>query len=201
DRVLVERKGFAFMVDFDYENLPDFCSNCNILGHSIHNCKKLISIEDEKQDKNSKDRRQPQKESKKIYVRSKDERAGKGKTTEVAEKDDTIVTNDVDAAKVVHNEKLDEVIVVEEQPSSGHTTVSKHQKIDNPQVSASESNNSQKMAQAQISTSEGFKSQKNDQPQVSASVRNKSQTNLTNQNRFEALVDQNLEDKDSEETQ
>jgi hypothetical protein len=160
DKVLVERKGFAFFVELDYENLPDFCSNCKILGHNMHNCKKLISLEEEKQDKHFKDKRQPQK----MYVQSNDGRAGKGKNIEVSEKDDTIVTKDDDAAKKIHNEKIDEVIVIEEQSNGGNTTVSRHQKIDKPQGSASESNNSQKMGQAQISASEGFKSQKNDQP-------------------------------------
>jgi hypothetical protein len=82
DKVLVERKGFAFFVELDYENLPDFCSNCKILGHNMHNCKKLISLEEEKQDKHFKDKRQPQK----MYVQSKDGRAGKGKNIEVSEK-------------------------------------------------------------------------------------------------------------------
>jgi hypothetical protein len=43
-RVLVERKGFAFFVDIEYENLPDFCDNCNIIGHKIDNCKKKKDV-------------------------------------------------------------------------------------------------------------------------------------------------------------
>jgi hypothetical protein len=39
--VLVERKGFAFFVDLDYENLPDFCTHCNMIGHYVENCKNL----------------------------------------------------------------------------------------------------------------------------------------------------------------
>jgi hypothetical protein len=38
-RVLVERKGFAFFVDVEYENLPPFCDHCNIIGHKFENCK------------------------------------------------------------------------------------------------------------------------------------------------------------------
>jgi hypothetical protein len=38
---LVERKGFAFFVDIEYENLPDFCSECHIIGHHVDNCKKV----------------------------------------------------------------------------------------------------------------------------------------------------------------
>jgi len=40
-RVLVERKGFTFFVDFEYENLPEFCNHCNYTGHSIDNYKRL----------------------------------------------------------------------------------------------------------------------------------------------------------------
>jgi hypothetical protein len=40
-KLLVERKGYAFFIDVDYENLPDFCTNCKAIGHYIDNCKKL----------------------------------------------------------------------------------------------------------------------------------------------------------------
>jgi hypothetical protein len=38
--VLVERKDFAFFVDIEYENLPDFCSYCSSIGHHADVCKK-----------------------------------------------------------------------------------------------------------------------------------------------------------------
>ncbi|WJX18848.1 hypothetical protein P8452_08607 [Trifolium repens] len=44
-KVLVERKGFAFFVDLDYENLPDFCTHCNIVGHYVGICKNLQNHE------------------------------------------------------------------------------------------------------------------------------------------------------------
>ncbi|XP_058773455.1 uncharacterized protein LOC131647592 [Vicia villosa] len=34
-KVLVERKGFAFFVDLDYENMPDFCNSDKIVGHRV----------------------------------------------------------------------------------------------------------------------------------------------------------------------
>ncbi|XP_058742479.1 uncharacterized protein LOC131614970 [Vicia villosa] len=46
--VLVEREGFAFFADIEYENLPEFCSHCKKQGHSVHDCKLL-----RKQDINS----------------------------------------------------------------------------------------------------------------------------------------------------
>jgi hypothetical protein len=39
-KILVERKGFAFFVDVEYENLPPFCDHCNIIGHKLDNCKR-----------------------------------------------------------------------------------------------------------------------------------------------------------------
>jgi hypothetical protein len=39
--VLVERKGFAFFVDFEYENLPYFCDKCLIIGHDKSHCKRF----------------------------------------------------------------------------------------------------------------------------------------------------------------
>ncbi|GAU40165.1 hypothetical protein TSUD_292700 [Trifolium subterraneum] len=41
NRVLVERVGYAFFVDIEYENLPDVCTNCKIIGHHVGNCKRL----------------------------------------------------------------------------------------------------------------------------------------------------------------
>ncbi|XP_058783904.1 uncharacterized protein LOC131658651 [Vicia villosa] len=39
--VLVERSGFAFFADIEYENLPPFCDNCKRLGHVKQDCKLL----------------------------------------------------------------------------------------------------------------------------------------------------------------
>ncbi|XP_058746831.1 uncharacterized protein LOC131619788 [Vicia villosa] len=39
--VLVERTGFAFFADIEYENLPHFCEHCRKIGHAMHDCKML----------------------------------------------------------------------------------------------------------------------------------------------------------------
>jgi hypothetical protein len=39
--VLVERKDYAFFVDLDYENIPDFCNHYRKIGHNIDYCKFL----------------------------------------------------------------------------------------------------------------------------------------------------------------
>lgn len=41
-KVLVEGRGFAFFVEREYENLPDFCVNYNMIGHSLNNCKRKV---------------------------------------------------------------------------------------------------------------------------------------------------------------
>lgn len=40
DQVLVEREGFAFFVGIEYERLPLCCFFCKSIGHSLSNCKK-----------------------------------------------------------------------------------------------------------------------------------------------------------------
>jgi hypothetical protein len=44
-KVLVERTGFAFFVEFEYENLPSFCEKCSMIGHDISFCKRYPPAE------------------------------------------------------------------------------------------------------------------------------------------------------------
>lgn len=46
-RILVEREDFAFFVDLSYENLPLFCYNCQVRGHSDDNCRKQVNEKNE----------------------------------------------------------------------------------------------------------------------------------------------------------
>ncbi|KAK2401739.1 hypothetical protein QL285_051308 [Trifolium repens] len=39
-KILVERKGYAFFVDVEHENLPPYCDHCKIIGHRFDNCKR-----------------------------------------------------------------------------------------------------------------------------------------------------------------
>ncbi|XP_058776082.1 uncharacterized protein LOC131650388 [Vicia villosa] len=43
-KILVERVGFAFFVDIEYEKIPEFCSFCNNIAHSITNCKRKEQV-------------------------------------------------------------------------------------------------------------------------------------------------------------
>jgi len=42
ERILVERKDFDFYVDVEFQKLPPFCKSCQIVGHSVKNCKYQI---------------------------------------------------------------------------------------------------------------------------------------------------------------
>jgi hypothetical protein len=75
DKVLIERVGFAFFVDIDYENLPPFCTNCKLIGHHVGNCKKLVYVNDEYKDLEANDRKKPTKDSTKVYVPKSDVRS------------------------------------------------------------------------------------------------------------------------------
>jgi len=41
DEILVERDGFAFNVELQYERRPLFCHHCYVIGHNVMNCKRL----------------------------------------------------------------------------------------------------------------------------------------------------------------
>jgi hypothetical protein len=87
-KLLVERKGYAFFVDLEYEHIPDFCSECKRIGHSFDNCRRWINLEElknnkeknmkqkahEKNEKNEKSEKNEKNEKKKIYVQTKDGR-------------------------------------------------------------------------------------------------------------------------------
>ena len=45
-KVLVEKKDFAFFLEFEYENLPEICSHCFKIGHHVDSCKLLIKSGD-----------------------------------------------------------------------------------------------------------------------------------------------------------
>lgn len=70
-RVLVERTGFAFFVDLDYDNLPQYCNFCSCIGHQQSNCKRANPELAEKE-KNKNPRRRN--EGRKEFVVTKDNR-------------------------------------------------------------------------------------------------------------------------------
>jgi len=44
--ITVEREGYAFNVEVDYEWLPEFCTHCQTIGHDISSCRWLYPLKD-----------------------------------------------------------------------------------------------------------------------------------------------------------
>jgi hypothetical protein len=71
-KLLVERKGFAFFVDLEYEHIHAFCTECKMIGHNFDNCKRW-NMEEVRitMDNNTK---QKTPEKRQIYVQTNDGR-------------------------------------------------------------------------------------------------------------------------------
>jgi len=111
-RVLVERVGYAFFVDFDYESLPDYCFFCNCIGHAQSYCKKAkASTEHDKPDTDKPHRNVNAQIPKKAYQVVKDKR-----------KDETTI--------LVADEQNPNIIEPEHRTDSLHNQ-SQNQPIDN----------------------------------------------------------------------
>jgi hypothetical protein len=83
NKVLVERKGYAFFVELDYENLPDFCTHCKMVGHYLEICKKIQGTDQEHQPKEIRQNNKKRTEVPKQFVQVNGGRIEKNKTTEV----------------------------------------------------------------------------------------------------------------------
>jgi hypothetical protein len=96
-KVLVERKGFAFFVEIEYENVPDFCDACHAIGHHVEICKRWNRDGGIKSDKEITTKKQPTIEPKKVYVPVKDVRPQQSKENDrIAGREIINVENDVE---------------------------------------------------------------------------------------------------------
>ncbi|CAI8584698.1 unnamed protein product [Vicia faba] len=43
-QILMERAGFGFFAEVEYEKLPTFCSHCKVIGHTFETCRRRIAI-------------------------------------------------------------------------------------------------------------------------------------------------------------
>jgi hypothetical protein len=99
-KLLVERKRFAFFVDIDYENIPDFCQNCKVIGHHVENCKRWNKEEEVKANHDNTIKKKPTTDPKPHFVPVRDGRAQQGTSKEVinVETDVINVDNNIDNA-------------------------------------------------------------------------------------------------------
>jgi hypothetical protein len=71
-KLLVERKGFAFFVDLEYEHIPEFCLECKIIGHSVENCKRKYKTEEVMKNKEHQPKKKSNPGTKQVYVAIQD---------------------------------------------------------------------------------------------------------------------------------
>jgi hypothetical protein len=111
-KVLVERIGFAFFVELDYENLPPFCSHCNMVGHFIETCKKFHGKEDEAPPKEPMNKPTQKNDAPKKYVQKKDKRVSKNNDNEE-------INVEIPVQQVIEkNNETNSVVFVSSHPQS-----------------------------------------------------------------------------------
>jgi hypothetical protein len=100
-KLLVERKGFAFFVDLEYEHIPAFCTECKIIGHNIETCKRWNMEAGLKSNKES-NLRHKAPEKKQIYVQTTDGRLLQGKAKEVINVEREVVNVEANNTPLTH---------------------------------------------------------------------------------------------------
>jgi len=111
-KVLVERNNFAFFVELDYENLPDFCTYCKKIGHYMEICKNRLNEPD---NMGNKDPRKHKKEVRKEFVQTNDRRQVQGNDVE----NPIAVEANIDSDKVVHSTDKGKSIMADQAEPSG----------------------------------------------------------------------------------
>jgi len=86
-KALVERQGYAFFVDLDYENIPDFCTHCKMIGHHVNIFKRIHPIDHEERENNPIKNRRQDRVPEKQYVQVHDGRKNQGKNPTVIDVD------------------------------------------------------------------------------------------------------------------
>jgi hypothetical protein len=118
-KVLVERKDFAFFVDIEYENVPDFCNACQMIGHHVDNSKRWNRDEEVKQDNEALKKKNPIVQQKKIYVPTKDGRVIMNKVDENVNIEKEIINVDDDSVPEIPASKAKEVsALADKSPAS-----------------------------------------------------------------------------------
>ncbi|GAU22700.1 hypothetical protein TSUD_138230 [Trifolium subterraneum] len=120
-KLLVERKGFAFFVELDYEHIPEFCSSCKIIGHNVDNCKRWAKEEELKTDKDNNVKKKQIAEPRKVFVPTKDVRPQQSKPIEIINEEKDVINvedssnktqevfaegNDIDNRTINNNEPI-----------------------------------------------------------------------------------------------
>jgi hypothetical protein len=126
-KVLVERKGYAFFVELDYENMPDFCIHCQMVGHYLEICKRKQYQDSKAAETEPKQKPKQKFEGPKQYVQTNDGRVEHNKVIEVVQIENSNHTNE---GRVIQN-KVIEVVQVENSNHSNEGIKSQGDNVDN----------------------------------------------------------------------
>ncbi|WJX63397.1 hypothetical protein P8452_48286 [Trifolium repens] len=108
-KLLVERKGYAFFVELEYEYIPEFCHGCNVIGHSFDQCKRRNKEEDIPKERDIIMKRKVPNAPKQVYVPVTNDRVQK-----------TIPANMPVVENNENNSRDNVVVNVEESSKSPH---------------------------------------------------------------------------------
>lgn len=103
-KVLVERQGFTFFVEIDYENVPSFCSHCRMIGHLISRCNKITRHEEPDNKKEGLRNSKHKLAKKKQYVPIKDNKVKKDKAPIMVHDDGTSKNSNADKIDNTQND-------------------------------------------------------------------------------------------------
>jgi hypothetical protein len=106
-KLLVERKGFAFFVELEYEHIPVFCHGCKVIGHSFDQCKRWNKEEDLVNDKENPIKKKAPAEPKQVNVPVKTGKVQQNKSNDMPNIVQNVVTN-------VESSRENEIINVED---------------------------------------------------------------------------------------
>jgi len=97
-KLLVERKGFSFFVEIEYENILAYCTYCRLIGHHVDYCKRWHVADDFIPNNDNLAKKKPVREPKKVFVQIEDGRQEQCKSKEVvvAEKEVVNLEDDVE---------------------------------------------------------------------------------------------------------
>jgi hypothetical protein len=118
-KVLVERKGFAFFVELEYENVPDFRNACQLIGHHVDNCKRWNKEDEVIHDNEVHKKKNPIVQQKKTYVPTKDGRVTQNKVDENVNIEIEIINVEEDSVPEIPASKAKEVsVLADKSPAS-----------------------------------------------------------------------------------
>lgn len=82
-------------MDLEYEYVPDFCTNCRMIGHHINFCKKWSNQLEHRQEKNHNVKK---KKNMKVFMQTKDGRKEHERNKDVVDVEKEVI--DVEAREV-----------------------------------------------------------------------------------------------------